>query len=185
MPCAEAARGRWPQAPASSWRNGLRRPVWPLLIAAAVGAGLLTVGLERLYLATVTNGPRWGFDVVLFASVLGMLGSIGCAALAGAAAAAVARARGFGAGTVAGLLGLVAIAAGTAAAHLPLRAAYLADPTSFPVVPNLGESDLLLPFDGFLGVLIWALPWPLLGCRARPHRDRLPPRGARCLAAPA
>lgn len=146
----------------TAWRNGVRRPVWPLLIAAVVGASLLTVGLERLYLATVTNGPRWGFDVALLASVLGLLGSIGCAALAGMAAATVARARGFGAGTVAGLLGLVAIAAGTAAAHLPLRAAYMADPGSFPVVPNLGEGGLLVPFDGFFGVLIWALPWPLL-----------------------
>lgn len=146
----------------SSWRNGVRRPVWPLLIAAAAGASLLTVGLERLYLATVTSGPGRGFDVALFGLVLAVFGSIGCAALAGAAAAAVARARGFGAGTVAGLLGLFAIAGGTAAAHLPLRAAYIADPGSFPVVPNLGEGGLLIPFDGFLGLLISALPWPLL-----------------------
>jgi hypothetical protein len=39
-------------------RGGTRRPVWPGLIAVAAGAGVLTVVLERTYLATVANGPR-------------------------------------------------------------------------------------------------------------------------------
>lgn len=147
----------------AAWRGGTGRPVWPGLIAVAVGAAVLTVGLERSYLAAVTNGPRWGFDVVLLTIVLGLLAAIGCAALAGLAAAAVAAARGFGAGTVAGLLALVAVAAGTASAHLPLRATYLAEPDRFPVVVNLARGDLLVPFEVFLAALIWALPWPVLG----------------------
>ena len=147
----------------AAWRGGTRRPVWPGLIAVAVGAGLLTAVLERSYLATVAKGPRWGFDVALLGLVLAVLAVTGCAALAGLGAAAVARARGFGAGTVAGLLVLAAVAAGAASAHLPLRAAYLADPGSFPVVGNLAGGDLLAPFDAFFAALIWALPWPVLG----------------------
>ena len=85
------------------------------------------------------------------------------AGLVGLATAAMARARGFGAGTVAGLLVLVAVAAGAASAHLPLRAAYLAERDTFPVVVNLADGDLLIPFEAFLVALIWALPWPLLG----------------------
>ncbi|MET7403618.1 hypothetical protein ABZS66_60125, partial [Dactylosporangium sp. NPDC005572] len=69
----------------------------------------------------------------------------------------------FGAGTVAGLLALVAVAAGAAAAHVPLRAGYGAEPERFPVVANLGAGDLLLPFDAFFACLLWALPWPVLG----------------------
>jgi hypothetical protein len=146
----------------AAWRGGTRRPVWPGLVAVAAGAGLLTVVLERSYLATVANGPRWGFDLALLSVVLALLAAVGWAALAGLAAAAVARARGFGAGTVAGLLVLVTVAAGAASAQLPLRAAYLAEPDSFPVVVNL-VGDLLLPFEVFLAALIWALPWPVLG----------------------
>jgi hypothetical protein len=147
----------------AAWQGGTSRPVWPGLIAAAAGAGLLTVVLERSYLAAVANGPRWGFDVALLSLVLGLLAVVGWAALAGLGAAAVARARGFGAGTVAGLLVLVAVGAGAASAHLPLRAAYLAEPDRFPVVANLGDGSLLVPFDVFLPALIWALPWPVLG----------------------
>lgn len=147
----------------AAWRNGTARPVWPGLIALAAGAALLTFGLERGYLATVTKGPGWGFDVVLLAVVLGLLAAVACAALCGLTAAAVTRARGFGAGTVAGLLTLVAVAAGTAAAHLPLRAGYLADPGGFPAVANIADGDLLVPFEAFLAALIWALPWPVLG----------------------
>ncbi|GAA1285056.1 hypothetical protein Psi02_32620 [Planotetraspora silvatica] len=147
----------------AAWRDGTRRPVWPALIGVAAGAALLTVGLGRAYLATVTNGPRWGFDVVLLSIVLGLLAAAGCGAFAGLAAAAVARTRGFGAGTIAGLLALVAVAAGTVSVHLPLRAAYLAVPGDFPVVANLAGGDLLIPFEVFLAALIWALPWPVLG----------------------
>ena len=147
----------------AAWRGGTGHPVWPGLIAVAGGAAVLTVGLERSYLATVTNGTRWGFDMALLTMVLGLLAAILCAALAGLAAAAVARARGFGAGTVAGLLALAAVAAGTASAHLPLRATYLAEPDRFPVVVNLARGDLLAPFEVFLVALIWALPWPVLG----------------------
>lgn len=146
----------------TAWRDGTRRPVWPGLIAVAAVAALLTAGLERLYLATVTNGPRWGFDMVLLSIMLGMLAALGCAAFVGATAAAVSRARGFGAGTVAGLLTLVALAVGTAAAYLPLRAAYLGEPDTFPVVANLADGDLLIPFDALLVTPIWALPWPVL-----------------------
>jgi len=152
-----------PPATRAAWRGGTRRPVWPGLIAIAAGAGLLTVALERSYLATVANGPRRGFDVALLSMVLALLAAVGCAALAGLAAAAVARARGFGAGAVAGLLVLVAVAAGAASAHLPLRAAYLAEPGGLPVVANLAGGDLLVPFDAFFAALIWALPWPVLG----------------------
>lgn len=147
----------------AAWQGGTGRPVWPGLVAAVVAAALLTAGLERAYLATVTNGPRWGFDVALLTIVLGLLAVVGCAALAGLVAAAVTRARGFGAGTVAGLLALVAVAAGTASAHLPLRAAYLVEPDRFPVVPHLAAGDLLAPFDVFFAALVWALPWPVLG----------------------
>ncbi|MFC0032703.1 hypothetical protein ACFFMM_24585 [Micromonospora chaiyaphumensis] len=152
-----AARAR------AAWRAGLGRPVWPALIAVAAGTAVLTAGLERGYLATVPHGVHWDFDPVLLTIVLGLLAAVGCAALAGLGAAAVSRARGFGAGTVAGLLALVAVAAGTAAAHLPLRAGYLAEPERFPVVPNLADGDLLAPFEFFLAALIWALPWPVLG----------------------
>ncbi|GIF98802.1 hypothetical protein [Catellatospora citrea] len=147
----------------AAWRQGTRRPVWPALLAVVAGAGLLTLGLERLYLATVADGPGWGVDVVLLTIALGLLGAIVCGGLAGLGAATVARVRGFGAGGIAGLLALVAVAAGTAAAHLPLRAAYRADPGSFPAIANLGDGDLLAPFEIFLAVLIWALPWPVLG----------------------
>lgn len=147
----------------AAWRDGTGRPVWPGLIAVVVGAAVLTVGLERLYLTMVANGPRWGFDVVLLTMVLGLLAAVVCAALSGLVAAAVTRARGFGAGTVAGLLTLVAVAVGTASAHLPLRAAYLAEPDRFPSVANLADGDLLAPFEYFLAALIWALPWPVLG----------------------
>ncbi|GIH24968.1 hypothetical protein Aph01nite_32780 [Acrocarpospora phusangensis] len=147
----------------AAWRNGFRRPLWLGLIAVAVTAGLATFGLERWYLTIAADGPELGFDPVLLSLVLGLLAAFVCAVLVGAASAAVARARGFGAGTVAGLLALVALAAGTAAAHLPLRAAYLAEPGAFPTVGNLGAGDLLIPFDIFFGALIWALPWPVLG----------------------
>ncbi|MFD8071870.1 hypothetical protein ACFV3E_04325 [Streptomyces sp. NPDC059718] len=146
-----------------AWRGGTGRPVLPGLIAVAAAAAALTAGLERAYLTAVTKGPGWGFDVVLLTMVLGLLAAVGCAALACLAAAAVTRARGFGAGTVAGLLVLVAVAAGTASAHLPLRAAYMAEPGGFPVVANLADGDLLAPFEVFLAALIWALPWPVLG----------------------
>ncbi|MEU7820298.1 hypothetical protein [Catellatospora sp. NPDC049133] len=163
----------------AGWRDGTRRPVWPLLIGVAAGTAALTFGLQRLYLATVDKGPGWGVDIALLAMVLGLLAAVACAGLAALAAATVARARGFGAGTVAGLLTLVAVAVGTAAAHLPLNAAYQAEPGSFPVVANLGAGDLLLPFAVFLVVLIWALPWPVLGA-ARGARtettQRLPAR---------
>jgi hypothetical protein len=147
----------------AAWRNGTARPVWPGLIAVAAGAAVLTAALERLYLATVAKGPGWGFDMTLLTIVLGLLAAVVCAALAGLAAAAVTRARGFGAGTVAGLLALAAVAAGTACAHLPLRAAYLAEPHKFPSVANLADGDLLVPFEFFLAALLWALPWPVLG----------------------
>ncbi|WP_155373764.1 hypothetical protein [Catellatospora vulcania] len=152
-------------------RDGARRPVWTALIAVVAGAAALTFGLERLYLATVENGPRWGVDLVLVTMVLGMLAAVACGALAALAAATVARGRGFGAGAVAGLLALLAIAAGAAAAHLPLHAAYLAEPAGFPVVANLGEGDLLIPFVVFFVVLVWALPWPVLGAA---HGARTP-----------
>ncbi|MEO3858517.1 hypothetical protein [Acrocarpospora sp. B8E8] len=144
-------------------RGGTGWPVWPGLIVVAAGTGLLTFGMERVYLAIVTNGPRWGFDVMLLAIVLGLLAAMVTGGLASLAAVTVTRARGFGAGTVAGLLTLIAMAAGAAAAHLPLRAAYLAEPGTFPVVANLGTGDLLIPFDIFFPTLIWALPWPILG----------------------
>ncbi|MFG1709446.1 hypothetical protein ACFLIM_40280 [Nonomuraea sp. M3C6] len=147
----------------AAWRDGTGRPVWPGLIAVAVGAAVLTVGLERSYLATVTNGPREGSEVALLTMVLALLAAAGCAALAGLAAAAMTRVRGFGAGTVAGLLALVAIAVGTASAHLPLRATYLAEPDRLPAVVILARGDLLGPFEVFLAALIWALPWPVLG----------------------
>ncbi|MEV5410857.1 hypothetical protein AB0K60_18700 [Thermopolyspora sp. NPDC052614] len=152
-----AARGR------VVWRGGAGRPVWPALIGVAVGVAALTVVLERSYLVTVANGPRWGFDVALLTMVLGLLAVVGYAGLACLAATAVAQARGFGAGTVAGLLVVVAVAAGAASAHLPLRAVYLAEPGAFPAVGNLGGGDLLVPFDVFFAGLVWALPWPVLG----------------------
>ncbi|MFI9550304.1 hypothetical protein [Nonomuraea endophytica] len=145
----------------TAWRAGTRRPVWPALAAVAVSSAALTAGLERAYLAAITHS--WGFDIVLTTLMLALLAAIGCAVLTGLAAAAVGRARGFGAGTVAGLLTLGAIAAGTAAAHLPLRAVYLADPGAFPAPAYLGTGDLLLPFQVFLIALLWALPWPILG----------------------
>ncbi|WP_144127564.1 hypothetical protein [Catellatospora sichuanensis] len=147
----------------AAWRAGVRRPVWRGLLAVAACVGLLTFALERAYLATVANGPRWGVDVVLVTLMLGLLAALGYGGLASLAAAAVARVRGFGAGAVAGLLAMVAVAAGAAAAHLPLRAAYRADPGSFPAVANPGEGALLLPFEIFLVVLIWAMPWSVLG----------------------
>lgn len=170
--------GALPGRVRSAWRGGTRRPVWLGLIAVAVAAALLTAGLEGLYLATVANGSRWGFDVTLLSMMLALLAGLGYAAFVGTVAAATARARGFGAGTVAGLLSLVAGAVGIAAAHLPLRAAYLADPGSFPSVGNLDDGDLLIPFDVLLAAPISALPWPILaaalGARAagRQHAAR-------------
>ncbi|GID29491.1 hypothetical protein [Paractinoplanes brasiliensis] len=160
-------------------RNGARRPVWPALITLAVGAAALTAALEQAYLAAAPRGSDWGFDVVLLTLALGLLAAAGCGLLAAIAAGAAARARSFGAGTVAGVLALLAVTAGAAVAHLPLRAAYLADPGAFPVVGNLGEGDLLVPFDAFFATLVWALPWPVLGAalgarrqaEGRQHRD--------------
>lgn len=149
--------------PLAALREGTRRPVWPGLIAVAAAVALLTFGLERWYLAAVTSGQRWDFDVVLLSMQLGLLAAVAYGALAALTSAAVAHIRGFGAGTAVGLLTIVAVAAGIASAHLPLRAAYLAQPSSFPVVANLGDGDLLIPFDVMLGALIWALPWPVLG----------------------
>ncbi|MEV4890703.1 hypothetical protein AB0K48_15055 [Nonomuraea sp. NPDC055795] len=147
----------------AAWRAGTTRPLWPALAAITLTAAALTAGLERAYLAALTHGTGWGFDVALASLMLALLAAIACAALAGLAAAAVGRARGFGAGTVTGLLTLIAIAAGTASAHLPLRAAYLAEPGTFPTPAHLGPGDLLLPFEAFLAALLWALPWPILG----------------------
>ncbi|MEV4537649.1 hypothetical protein AB0J82_28115 [Asanoa sp. NPDC049518] len=144
-------------------RSGFARPVRPGLVALAVVAAALTFGLERGYLAAVPHGSRWGFDVALLAVVLGPAAALACAGLSALLAAAVSRARGFGAGTVVGLLALLAVAAGSAAAHLPLLASYRADPGGFPVVPNLGEGDLLAPFPIFLAALVWAAPWPVIG----------------------
>jgi hypothetical protein len=161
---------------AAAVRHGVARPVWPGLIALAVAAAALTAGLERAYLAAAPTGADLSFDLVLVILVLGLVAAGACAMPAGLAAAVVSRARGFGAGTAAGVLTLAAVAAGTAAAHLPLRAAYLADPGAFPTVGDLGAGDLLMPFDIFLVTLVWALPWPVLGAalagRARIH-DRL------------
>ncbi|GAA1632056.1 hypothetical protein [Catellatospora bangladeshensis] len=157
-------------------RGGTRRPAGRALLGVAAAAALLTAALEQAYLASVAEGPGWGTDVALLTVVLGLLALLGCGALAALAAAAVARVRGFGAGTVTGLLSLVAIAAGTAAAHLPLQALYRADPAGFPTVPNLGEGDLLLPFQVFLVSLTWALPWPVLGAG---YGARPAPAGAR------
>ncbi|MFE0153986.1 hypothetical protein ACFWY5_43080 [Nonomuraea sp. NPDC059007] len=147
----------------AAWRAGTTRPIWPALAAIALTAATLTAGLEHTYLAALTHGPAWGFDVVLTTLMLALLAAIACAVLAGLTAAAVGRARGFGAGTIAGLLTLTAVAAGTAAAHLPLRAAHLTEPGTFPTPAHLGDGDLLLPFDAFLAALLWALPWPILG----------------------
>jgi hypothetical protein len=151
-------------------RGGTRRPVWRGLLAVAVTAGLLTVGLEQWYLALVGNGSRSGVDVVLLAVVLALLLSVLTGGLVMLTAAAVGKARGFGPGTVAGLLTLLAVAIGTAAAHVSLRAAYLADPSGFPVVENLGNGDLLIPADAFLVALTWALPWPVFGAMLGAYR---------------
>jgi hypothetical protein len=164
----------------AAWLAGTRRPVWPGLAAAAGGAALLTVVLQRSYLATVAEGPRWGFDVALLSLVLGLLAVAGCAALAGLVAATAAMTRGFGAGAVTGLLVLTAVAIGAASAHLPLRASYLAEPGRFPVVENLGEGDLLVPFETFLAALVLALPWPVLGASLGARaRDTSPRRAVR------
>ncbi|GAA1893706.1 hypothetical protein [Asanoa iriomotensis] len=158
-------------------RGGVARPVWIGLVATVVFAGALTAGLEQAYLAAMPNRPERGFDTGLLALVIGQFAVVLSAALAAVAAAAVARARGFGAGAVAGVLTLVAVGAGAAAAHLPLRAYYLANPSSFPPPLNLGEGGLLVPFDAFLITLAWALPWPVIGAalatrgRRRPVRD--------------
>jgi hypothetical protein len=107
--------------------------------------------------------------MALLSLVFGLLAAVECAALVGLAAALMASARGFGAGTVTGLLVLVAVAAGAVSAQLPLRAAYLAEPDEFPVVANLADGDLLLPFQAFLAALIWALPWSVLGAALGAH----------------
>ncbi|SNT58559.1 hypothetical protein SAMN05421812_11122 [Asanoa hainanensis] len=156
-------------------RSGLARPVWPGLVAVVVVAGALTFGLEQGYLAAVPNSPRWGFDVALLAVMLAPAGALACAGLSALAAAAVAQARGFGAGTVTGLLTLLAVAVGSAAAHLPLLAIYRADPSGFPVIPNLGEGDLLAPFTIFPAALIWAAPWPVIGAALDAREDSRPP----------
>ncbi|GAA4053844.1 hypothetical protein [Nonomuraea soli] len=153
-------------------RRGTARPVWPGLTAVVVATAALTALFEQAYLATVTQGPRLGFDVALLGITLGLVAMIVCALLSAAGAAAVARARGFAAGTVAGVLALVAVAAGAALAHLPLRAAYLADPGGFPLVPNLADGDLLIPVEAFLFLLTLALPWPVLGAALRTGSPR-------------
>ncbi|MFI6484587.1 hypothetical protein ACIBH1_42170 [Nonomuraea sp. NPDC050663] len=150
-------------------RRGTAWPVWPALIAVVMATAALTALFEQAYLATVALGPRLGFDVALLGITLGLVAMVGCALLSAAGAAAVARARGFGAGTVAGVLGLAAVAVGAALAHLPLRAAYLADPGGFPLVPNLADGDLLIPVEAFLYLLALALPWPVLGAALRPR----------------
>ncbi|GIF75409.1 hypothetical protein [Asanoa siamensis] len=151
-------------------RGGTARPVWPWLLAAALVAAAGTAGIEQAYLVAVADRPSRDFDLSLLAVVSGQLAVVGCAAMTGLVGASVARARGFGAGTVAGLLTLVAVAAGTSAAHLPLKAAYLADPTTFPLVANLGQGDLLMPFDAFRYALVWALPWPVIGAALAARR---------------
>jgi hypothetical protein len=146
-----------------AWRQGSAGAVLPGIVAVAAGAAVLTFALQCLYLAAVANSPRWGFDVALLGLVLAPLMAVVMGALAGLAAAAVGRSRGFGAGTVAGLLTVVAVAAGTAAVHLPLRMATVAEPDRFPQMANLAVGELLLPFDVLLAALAWALPWPVLG----------------------
>jgi hypothetical protein len=157
-------------------RGGVARPVWPVLIAVVVGAAALALGLGRLYLAAIADGSRWGFDEVLLAVVLGIGAAIGWAVVAGVFAAAVARARGFGAGAVAGSFVLLAVAVGTSSA-LPLLQD-LAAPGGSPAVAGLGERDLLSPFEVFLVALVWALPWPVLGA-ALGARDRASDRRVR------
>jgi hypothetical protein len=92
--------------------------------------------------------------------------------------------RSFHGGTVAGAVTLAAITAGYLAVYLPQRYAYRADPGSYPSGWNLGQGDLLAPFDLLFVNLLLALPWPILGAalgarsvelsrRGRDGRDRL------------
>ncbi|GII00266.1 hypothetical protein [Planobispora takensis] len=147
----------------AAWRQGTARPVWPGLVAVAAVAAVLTAGLERLYLATVANGPRWGFDVALLTVVLGLPAAVGYGALAALAAAAVTRARGFGAGTVAGLLTPVAALVAVLAVGVPeavlwahRKAGYLSTGDAVPPTWQAAVLDVLRP-EFLAGMIaLWA-----------------------------
>ena len=61
------------------------------------------------------------------------------------------------------------------AAYLPPRYAYRADPDSHGHRWNLGQGDLLVPFDLFVANLVLALPWPVLGAALGARSSELSP----------
>jgi hypothetical protein len=155
--------------------------VWQLLLALVLltaGSTFLTL---RIYLTAAARS--WG-DPFLWIS-LAVLAGVGVQLLVlGVAGVVAGSRRSFHGGMVAGAVTLAALTAGYLAVYLPERYAYHADPGSYPSGWNLGQGDLLVPFDLLFVNLLLALPWPVLGAalgarsaelsaRARDGWDRL------------
>ena len=155
--------------------------MWQLPLALMLliaGGTFLTL---RVYLTAAARS--WG-DPFLWIS-LAVLAVIGVQLVVlGVAGVVAGSRRSFHGGTVAGAVTLAAITAGYLAVYLPQRYAYRADPGSYPSGWNLGQGDLLAPFDLLFVNLLLALPWPILGAalgarsvelsrRGRDGRDRL------------
>jgi MFS family permease len=153
---------------------GVGRPVWQLVLAVLLLTAAGTFLTLRLYLTAAARG--WG-DSLLWAS-LASLAVVGVTLLVlGVAGVAAVSRRSFHSGVIAGTLTLAALTAGYLAVYLPERYAYRADPGSYPSGWNLGQGDLLIPFDLFFASLLFALPWPVLGAALGARSADLAPRG--------
>jgi hypothetical protein len=154
-------------------RVSVARPVWQLLLALLLltaGSTLLTL---RVYLTAAARS--WG-DPFLWIS-LAVLAVVGVQLLVFGVAGVVAGSRrSFHGGMVAGAVTLAAFTAGYLAVYLPERYAYHADPGSYPSGWNLGQDDLLGPFDLLFAGLLLALPWPVLGAALGARSAELSPR---------
>ena len=139
---------------------GVARPVWQLPLAVLLLTAGSTFLARRVYLTAAARS--WG-DAFLWVS-LAVLAVAGVQLLVlGVAGVVAGSRRSFHGGMVAGALTLVAFTAGYLAAYLPGRFAYRADPGLYPSDWNLGQGDLLVPFDLLFASLLLALPWPVLG----------------------
>jgi hypothetical protein len=153
---------------------GVVRPVWQVLLALLLLTAGSTFLILRVYLTAAERG--WG-DPLIWVS-LAVLAAVGAQLLVlGVAGVVAGSRRSFHGGTVAGVVTLAAIAAGSLVAYLPERYAYRADPGSYPPGWNLGQGDLLVPFDLFSASLLLALPWTVLGAALGARSAELSRRG--------
>lgn len=153
---------------------GVARPVWQLLLALLFLTAGSTFLILRVYLTAAERG--WG-ESFFWVSVA-VLAAVGVQLLVLGVAGVVAGTRqSFHGGMVAGAVTLAVFTVGYLAAYLPDRYAYRADPGSYPSGWNLGQGDLLGPFDLLFANLLLALPWAVLGAALGARSAELSRRG--------